>query len=828
MSTAKTPCPYQGPGKQNPADVGGYDMIRPTEDSTDTDYWITSGNTTVYDAGYDDGRGGLIHFQDRIRISKGASDGCSPTVTLDVEANPLVYSYYPPHSLDVIFVLDVTASMMSGGSRKMALAKRALSQTIQLLWQQNKETRVTIVPFARDAYVPLPGGGLSYDYLGTLFTWRRSTTSGNRIGQILGYRNGSYVSATDIPAYMAQSAPIVASTELSLYNYYNYYKIRYSDIYEDDGTARTDTVLSRYLSDIYAQNPGAYAGNFIQNVATGTPLDSTQLPYSMNDTGYESNTILDNLIWAIPYGEDTNTEAGLNEAYVLFTTPGFAQSDDLRRRAVILITDGQANRSVNPEYPDRYATPGSTDGDYLPSVPGEPWRYFMYLQQTVNSLISEIANRSSTSEELVLALRRAWETAGKIKDPAGGNASVFVLGIEIGAQSPGPYTREDVLDIMRTIASTGSYLHEAAESGSDNPIIEELERLARYLFILTGGPQATITDTINTALFDYVPGTIRITGEQDGIRLKSRSAPDITDPADPDYTVYTKPALLPDISDANVQDGVITVGLGEVPYPPASPDSRTRVRVTYQIKNKGPAHGSHLHTDNDEETLVTFQEANHLDAASTELTYDNPPRILHFQTPVISCHSGFTVEKFVGTEADNVIYKTLSVSACQVVYYRIVVHNYTDAPLNFPLLYEVMNVRTAQEAQASPDRRILAENFTVPVGSSQEYTFQSKTHCSDIVIPDYAILETGTGILYDNAVVAVKEGSAHYTVQYLNRCTGMRICPDKLVTGVYPCEPVDACSHIHRLPCWKFVCACPYRLDLCEGENIIKLYYVPR
>lgn len=238
----------------------------------------------------------------------------------------------------------------------MDLAKRALSQTIQLLWQQNKETRVTIVPFARDAYVPLSGGGLSYDYLGTLFTWRRSTTSGNRIGQILGYRNGSYVSATDIPAYMAQSAPIVASTELSLYNYYNYYKIRYSDIYEDDGTARTDAVLSRYLSDIYAQNPGAYAGNFIQNVATGTPLDSTQLPYSMNDTGYESNTIL----------------------------------DDLHRRSVILITDGQ--RSVHPD----------------------------------------------------------------------------------------------------------------------------------------------------------------------------RGNPDITDPADPDYTVYTKPALLPDISDANVQDGVITVGLGEV------------------------------------------------------------------------------------------------------------------------------------------------------------------------------------------------------------------------------------------------------------------------
>lgn len=828
MSTTKSPCPYQGPGKQNPADIGGYDIIRPTEDSADPDYWITSGNTTVYDAGCDTGQGGLIHFKDRLRISKGAAGECTAAVTLEVEASPLVFSYYPPHSLDVVFVLDVTASMMAGGSRKMALAKRALSQTIQLLWRQNKATRVTIVPFARDAYVPLPGGGLSYDYLGTLFTWRRSTTSGYRIGQILGYRNGSYVSTTDIPDYMTQSAPIAASAGLSLYNYYNYYKIQYSDIFEDDGAARTDAVLNRYLSEIYTQDPGAYAGSFIQNVASGTPLDSTQLPYSMNDTGYENNTILDNLIWAIPYGEDTNTEAGLNEAYTLFNTPGFAQSDDILRRAVILITDGQANRSVNPAYPGVYAVPGSTDSDFFPSVPGEPWRYFMYLQQTVNSLIAETAGRSATSEELVLALRRAWETAEKIKDPAGGNATVFVLGIEIDAQTPGPYTRDDVLNIMRTIASTGSYLHEAAENGSDNPIIEELERLAGYLLVLTGGPEAVITDTINTALFEYVPGSIRITGVQDKITLKSKNASDITDPNDPDYTVYTKPALLPDISDANVQNGVITVSLGTIPYAPASTDSRTLIRLTYEIKNKGPAHGSHLHADNDQETLITFREPNHLDAASAVLTYDNPPRILHFHTPVVSCHSDFTVEKYTGTEADNTIYKSLSVPACSDVYYRVAVHNHTNTSLRFPLLYEVQNVNTLKEAQASPSRRLLAEDFTVAAGGSREFTFQYKTDCSDSVIPDFAVLETDTGPLYDNAVIEVQGGTSYYTVQYLNRCTGMRICPDELVTGADACKPVDACSHIRCLPCWKFVSACPYRLEPCSGENIIKLYYIPR
>ena len=83
------------------------------------------------------------------------------------------------------------------------------------------------------------------------------------------------------------------------------------DIYNDDGSAKADTVLQEYLSTVYAANPSAYTGNFITAVAASTPLTPSQLPYSMNDSGYENNTILDNMIWAIPYGEDTNTEACL-------------------------------------------------------------------------------------------------------------------------------------------------------------------------------------------------------------------------------------------------------------------------------------------------------------------------------------------------------------------------------------------------------------------------------------------------------------------------------------------------------------------------------------
>ena len=50
MSITKIPCLYQGAGKENPAYLGGYDLIRPVNDPLNPDYWITSGETTVFDA----------------------------------------------------------------------------------------------------------------------------------------------------------------------------------------------------------------------------------------------------------------------------------------------------------------------------------------------------------------------------------------------------------------------------------------------------------------------------------------------------------------------------------------------------------------------------------------------------------------------------------------------------------------------------------------------------------------------------------------------------------------------------------------------------------
>lgn len=91
---------------------------------------------------------------------------------------------------------------------------------------------------------------------------------------------------------------------------------------------------------------------------------------------------------------------------------------------------------------------------------------------------------------------------------------------------------------------------------------------------------------------------------------------------------------------------------------------------------------------------------------------------------------------------------------------------------------------------------------------------------------DFAILELEEGYLYDNAEAVVHDGTAYYTIQYLNKCTGRRICPDKLISDADACSVISACRHIRPIPCWKFVCAQPYHLNLCEGENVLKLYYI--
>lgn|GEM_PF-3310890 len=649
------PCPFQGPGKQNPVFIGGYDNPRPTNDPSDPNYWIGSGESILFDAAAaNSGAGGNVVVNDLIRISKQAvlqsseECDCIATVTLDIEAKPVPFQYYPPTPLDVVFVLDVTSSMMKDASKKFVQAKRALINTINQLWATNRNTTVTIIPYGRDAFVPVPspGTGFAYDYVGTLFQWKRSSappasfpSSTYYIGQILGYRNQSNVSTTVLTDFVAQTTPLAASTEQSLYNFYSYYKITYSDIYDPAGNPLADTILPDYITNVYNANPSAYTSNQIVNVAANTPLTPIGLQYSMDDDGYANNTMLQNLVWAIPYSEDTDTEAGLRAAYNLFKTPGFAQSDDIFRRVVILITDGQANRSINPDFPTTYVQPGDTDATFYPDVPGEPWKYFTYLQQTQAQpaqLVREISSRSATFDEIILASTRAQSISDQLKDPSDGNTQLYALGIDIDAQSPGPYTREDVINLMKSWVSAPSYFREAdtTDPSAINTLLTVLVNDVLHLYV---GCQLILQDVINNALFSYVPGSIQIRGLRDGLKLRSPNQPIITDPANPDFTIYPKAPLLPDVDDSTVVNGTIIIDFGTMPLGMLSAGSLTTVTLTYQVESNPFANGDHLHTNTDNETFVSFIEPNHLQAALPVIDYSTPARELFFQTPIVAC-----------------------------------------------------------------------------------------------------------------------------------------------------------------------------------------------
>ena len=813
----KNICNEQGVGKMNPVFIGGYDNERPTNNIDDVDYWIGSGDSFLFDQAANGGQGEILHFEDRLKISKGAAGACNPTVTLELKAKPMLFEYFPPHSLDAVFVLDVTASMMTGGSLKMTNAKRALINTINKLWDNNKDTIVTIIPYGRDAMIPQDGGGLKYDYLGTLFSWRRSVSTGNRIGQLLGYRNNSVIAAT-IPfdEHIQLLSTQDANTQQSLYNSYNYYKIKYSDVYNDDGTAKPDVFLSNYINDVYTPNSTLYNGNVIQTVASGAPLSEIEKSFSMNDGDYTNNTILDNAIWAIPYSEDTNTEAGLTCAYNLLKTPGFAHSDNILRRAVILVTDGQANRSINENYKDTYVTLSSVESDFDPDVAGGPYKYFMYLTQTLPHLLNDLNARSASNEELIRAMDKVYDIGQKIKDEADGNSLIFILGIELDAQVPSPFTKEDVINILKTVATSPLFLRET----SGEIIEDELSKIISDILHINAGLDVDVVDTINTALFDFVPGSLKIEGLRDGIKLKIKSAPDITDPTDVNFTIYKKQPLLPDVSDENLSNGVITISLGIIPHQLASADSESSIKISYELVARGSAGGDHLHTNHDEETYAKFREPSHQVSEDATISYITPARLLNFHTPIVSCNRDLTVNKFVGLNKDEIIHKQLTTSRCGKLYYKIVVTNHTE----HDILVNSLIDEQFRDLLQNGTIKLIQEDFNVPANSSIEFFYDDDIKCSEI-INNMVTVTYGEVSIYDETSVITKKTYKKYRIEYLDCCTKrpIRRCNEISVDERFP---FDICKKIICINCYKFNYFVKKEIkDIDEATTVIKLYY---
>lgn len=170
--------------------------------------------------------------------------------------------------------------------------------------------------------------------------------------------------------------------------------------------------------------------------------------------GTKHNTILDNLIWAIHTVSDTNTEAGLREAYNFLRHRALPS-----RRYSEKGCDPHNGRPGQPFRKPAYSQPTHSltawTATFPLDIPGGPWRYFFLCicSRHCRIWISEIGNVPPLYDELDTASFMRWQISENSRTQ-NGNASVFVLGRN-GTDSPGPYTKEDVLGYhVRTIATS--------------------------------------------------------------------------------------------------------------------------------------------------------------------------------------------------------------------------------------------------------------------------------------------------------------------------------------------------------------------------------------
>jgi|GEM_PF-7130735 hypothetical protein len=272
---AITTCHEQGAGKQNPTNIGGYDLAGP----------VVSGSVTVTDVGNTANRGKTV-LTDLVEINKEVTpQGSGFQVDLTIEARPAKLSYNPPPTLDVIFVYDVTTSMLDPIER-LENAQAAIKQSAEDIWAENPDSTITIIPYARDVFTPLPTGGLSFN---------------------------------DSNMYTAHYEPSLA------YNRPN-----------SSLTNTTYLALEAALLSLNGDIGTVFENDYLYYRVTKADVDS--MPSQMNT--------FNDSIDAIPIGSDTNTHSGLMKAYEFLTVDSNFTQMDQENRVVILVTDGNAGRWI--------------------------------------------------------------------------------------------------------------------------------------------------------------------------------------------------------------------------------------------------------------------------------------------------------------------------------------------------------------------------------------------------------------------------------------------------------------------------------------------------
>ncbi|WP_338100327.1 SpaA isopeptide-forming pilin-related protein [Methanolapillus africanus] len=609
-------CLEQGPGTQNPTAIGGYDLNGP----------VSSGIITVKDNGNYTAPNHNYDLENLVVINKDATDladhggQLESEVTLTLDVKPAEFVYYPPPAIDFIFVYDVTNSMAKAenaidGKTRLELAQSAIKNASNEIWTANKNSTVTIIPYSRDVFIPLESGGLQFN---ASLLYAPNTFPNQYAGTNFVDDSGIYPGGSSNLTYQAINQSILAGvsadpsqTEFTIFESdYTYYKVNYSMVAD-----------------------------------SGNPSDVLK---KFNDS-----------VDALPLARDTNTQSGLKAAYEMLNDSTKFPSSSQNHRVVVLITDGDANRF----YIDDDSKQVSESGSALHNINHkiiDPANFGNI--KNVTGYIGEAAHPS----DIQYAHEACEKVADAIKDPAKGNAVIYVVGIQMSETNGTPSV--NVIKSFENVSSF-DYIYKIEQGTSDTQAIQTAIRNAIQSSLNFYAPidDFTVNDTINTALFDYVPGSLTIEYKLGSSSLTTFS----------DYKVG---------SDVDFLDGNISINFGKAPYSPT--DSLTSESAQYVIKykitpkldsnsNTIPA-GDHLHVGWDNKSYAGYVAPHHLDSPNSTVVYSGigvTQKIgyVPFNTPTLS--TGLFIKKEVSRDNSTWVKNLDLPKGGGTAYYKVTVIN---------------------------------------------------------------------------------------------------------------------------------------------------------
>ncbi|WNY25982.1 hypothetical protein [Methanolapillus millepedarum] len=574
---------------------------------------VASGTITVIDNGV--WRTNKTQFDDLVTINKEVVKSATPgeyDVTMTIDVVPGRMTYYPPPKLDVIFVYDVTSSMLDDIDDKGTLdtsdnepirlrnAQDAIMKSAESIWAQNPESTITIIPFARDVFEPLPTGGFEFN------NTKMYTSAG--YSPDIAYNTG-----------IVPEAYMIGSLDNETYK-----KLVNSTV-PANLSGNTAYVFGNDINHLYYRVTKADVNNMT------------------NGTSTFNQSILD-----IPMGKDTNTEGGLTSAYNFLTTDSnFTANTEQNNRVVILVTDGNAGRYY------------LSNGDV--SIGG----YNRYDVLTANLKAREMSSQikdPSDGNAVVYALGigvayaffsgNGWQ--GYTETIDGRTEITPEDGVLTAGAAPLGLSYIDVAKFLSKIPTSNAHYFNANDMSLIDDMMEQAVQSSTYFWAPVD--DIVVQDQINTTLFEYNAGSYSATVSVDGGAPGAATAT-----GDSDY------------SDGNIS---LNLENPQVLATSLASTSTVQYVIKYTITDVSVSSGDdHVHISDDNRSYVKFTAPDHLEPSKAKAVYPTKNTYyIPFNTPTIA-KDAISVKKEVSLDGTHWSRSADLPNSGGTVHYRVTVTN---------------------------------------------------------------------------------------------------------------------------------------------------------